>query len=216
MMTMLKSMGLAMVAAIALIAPAQAKVVIFSDMDIYGNFTQVDGNGNAVSFVDGTFSHGQLGGVDPDGFHPFIVPTMAYNGYGVDEYISFYSGVTLNSLTLMNANCCGITAASVTVSLFDSGSNFLTSQTWTGGTEVLTFDTANTSKVLFNVTGGGDFYEHGYNSAWFEIADVTYEGGTGVTPVPEPQTYALLLSGLFLLTFTARRARRPAPARTVL
>jgi len=70
-------------------------------------------------------------------------------------------------------------------------------------------------RIAFTTSGGGESV-FGYDTAFFEVDKVTYEGGTGVTPVPEPQTYALLLSGLFLLTFTARRARRPAPARTVL
>lgn len=37
-------------------------------------------------------------------------------------------------------------------------------------------------------------------------------GVTPVAPVPEPETYAMLLSGLGLLGFAARRKRRAAAA----
>lgn len=42
-------------------------------------------------------------------------------------------------------------------------------------------------------------------SSHFELALIS----PTVSPVPEPETYAMLIAGLGLLTFAARRARRP-------
>jgi hypothetical protein len=75
-----------------------------------------------LTFADGTFSHDLT--IWPDGFYPYInegSTTTAYIGYGADgEYITFNSGVTLNSLVLTAcAPTCAWDADSVTVSLFD-------------------------------------------------------------------------------------------------
>jgi len=119
-----------------------------------------------------------------------------------------------------SANCCdnvGGHADSVTISVYGTG-GLLSEQTWTyvmGFSSPLVFNDSETTKIVFSTTGGGESV-FGYDTAYFEVDKVTYEGGSGnPNPVPEPQTYALLLSGLLMLTFAARRARRPAPARTV-
>jgi len=135
--------------------------------------------------------------------------TTAYNGYGGNgEYITFDSGVTFNSLVLTAcAPDCAWNADSVTVSLFDTSNTILGSQTWfSGPQQTLNFDSANTSKVLFDFTGGIDAYGDGRLAAWYFVSDITYT--TGISPIPEPETYALLLVGLSLLGFEARRRRK--------
>jgi hypothetical protein len=49
--------------------------------------------------------------------------------------------------------------------------------------------------------------EPGSKGAWFAV-DITNNGNTGnVAAIPEPGTYALLLSGLGVIAFIARRRR---------
>ncbi|HXC41499.1 MAG TPA: PEP-CTERM sorting domain-containing protein [Burkholderiales bacterium] len=219
MFSLLKRSALVIVAAAAFFAAGvQAKLIDFTyDQDSLTTLS--------LSFADGVFSN-NLSGTGYDGFQNVGASTQALNGWGYDgEYILFNSEVTLNSLWFLPANGVfsdipELKADTVTVSLYDDSSDSpLTSQTWhqSDGAKFLTFNQVSTSKIVFTTTGGmEDGFILGQRAAFFEIDQIQYEGGSGVTPVPEPQTYALLLSGLLVLTYTARRTRRQAPARTVL
>jgi len=58
--------------------------------------------------------------------------------------------------------------------------------------------------VLFNFTGGINAYGDGRLAAWYFVSDVTYNAAA---PIPEPETYAMLLCGVGLLGWQARRRK---------
>ena len=84
----------------------------------------------------------------------------------------------------------------------------------------LDFRMGSTNGLTF--LGGGDHFASNAGGWWF-AADVvnTANGSTGMvaardlvptTPVPEPETYAMLLAGLGLMGFVARRRQRKLAA----
>jgi len=199
----------------AFAAPVQAKLV---------DFNYATSGEYSTSFLDGYFSMPSAPHGSPEGFTALdpsdgASDSLAFNSYGQSGgTINFYSPVTFKSLVMGSANCCDTSphADSVTISVYGTGGS-LDEQTWNyamGFSAPLVFNQDDVTRIVFTTSGGGESV-FGYDTAFFEVDKITYEGG-GVTPVPEPQTYALLLSGLLFLTYTARRARRQAPARTVL
>lgn len=89
------------------------------------------------------------------------------------------------------------------------------SEMYGGGVEILDYYSGN--KVLFSGTGA-QLYNGVESSPWFKIGvfTLTEVGGTrtsiltitDVTPVPEVETYSMLLAGLGLLGVVSRR-RKP-------
>lgn len=96
-----------------------------------------------------------------------------------------------------------------TVSLKSNSINFTDLSVWQGLNEIahMVGSSIGTATIdLFTFTSGlSDYSVH--------VAGITnpnaqsYGGTLSVSPVPEPKTYAMLLAGLGLLAFTARRRR---------
>lgn len=180
---------------------AQSSVVSFAD---------TTGNGIvATQFADGTFTH-NLSGIYNDGFwRDFGSDTHVTNYYGYNnEAILFNQAVTLHSLQL--GGYLNYDGTTLTASLYDSGNNLLAFSTidnpW-DGMETLVFDVANTSRVEFSFTGGSDVYGRGFNSAWYQLDNVTYTVDAQGNPsnVPEPASLALFGLGAAGLAFFRRR-----------
>ncbi len=69
--------------------------------------------------------------------------------------------------------------------------------------------------LTFNLTGGATLAAVGSTGAlnWGAFGDAVAAGDwvmTGVAPVPEPETYAMMLAGLGLLAWTGRRRKLKA------
>ena len=116
--------------------------------------------------------------------------TLSFTGSGVD-YISFLWGSpdTYNVLTVTSTG--GVTQTFTTASL-----GFAVSNGDQGFSQYVQFTGSATSKITgltFNNFPAADAFE----SANYSVT----------TPVPEPQTYALLLAGLGAIGFVARRRR---------
>lgn len=80
------------------------------------------------------------------------------------------------------------------------------------GTTLTTFNEAIFSSPV--TLGAGEFIEIGYGNAGSYLydhgnIDVTITTGAVAAPVPEPETYAMMLAGLGLLGFAARRRTLP-------
>jgi hypothetical protein len=84
----------------------------------------------------------------------------------------------------------------------------------TGATVTFTLDTpelnsfvgfvSTGSLVSFSVTAGNQ------PGVWATVNDLHLSGAAVTTPVPEPETYGMMLAGLGLLGFIARRKRKQA------
>jgi hypothetical protein len=64
------------------------------------------------------------------------------------------------------------------------------------------------SSSFLSFSGGSTSSSYSLNIAGFKLnpaASASYAGNVSISPVPEPQTYAMLLAGLGLIGFSARR-----------
>ena len=161
----------------------------------------------ATTFADGTFDHFYTSFNTPAGFHPFSFPghsTGAYNSYGVNNlFINFDTQVILNSIDISNLGDT-YAAENLTVSLYDTGSNLITSKTLslTQFWQTLTFDTDQVNHLELTWTGGGTQAYLGAgdlgNYAWYYINNVTY---TKPSPSAVPIPSAIWLFGSSIAGF---------------
>ncbi len=163
-----------------------------------------------TSWSDGTMTHGLSGNRFADGFWEYAGSvTTAENGYGQSgESIDFNGAVTLQSLTMNECGNCRTAPDTETVSLYDSANDLLASRTLmpTAAPQLLTFDTADTSRITFTFTGGDyNLYGDGRTVAWYTVSDITYDASA---PVPEPTELAMLAAGLGLVGLARRRRAR--------
>ncbi len=80
------------------------------------------------------------------------------------------------------------------------------------GTQNLVYSSDNpyTVRRYFNGTSVGDMSNASFSDGTDVVGNMRII--TNVTPVPEPETYAMMLAGLGMLGFMARRRKQKAPA----
>ena len=161
-------------------------------------------------FVDGIFSK-NLSGLYDDGFGA-VGLTAARNSYGRNgQYIRFNGPVTLSSLYLGKCNgCYDSHPTTFTVNLYNVSAVLIGSQTmFASSTEqLLTFNKSEVAKVEFTFAGtdGTDPYNDGREVAWYQVRDISYF----LNAVPEPATWALMISGFGMVGSALRRRRLAA------
>jgi hypothetical protein len=189
------------------VTAVSASVVAMATLGGAANAAVVNFSGSpATTFADGTFTSNLSS--FPDGFYT-IDSTTAFNGYGQNGLAIIFNAATIfNSLKLAKCRFCLDTSpSSYTVSLFDSASGLLTTQsvTPTSGYQTLTFNMAGVKSVVFGFTGGLlNLYGDGRTVAWYETSDVTY-GNAVMNAVPEPASWAMLITGFGLVGGAMRR-----------
>ncbi|MBT0959896.1 PEP-CTERM sorting domain-containing protein [Denitromonas sp. IR12] len=79
--------------------------------------------------------------------------------------------------------------------------------TWEGGSSVSHLDTDNPALEAMMMTHAGPDGPSPRVFSAIEVGVLTDLGFTAVTPVPEPETYAMLLAGLGMVGWQVRRRR---------
>jgi hypothetical protein len=194
------------------VAPASAAIV---NIDLAGAVSGTSIVGSGGSFAQ-TFAGQTVSGTDVIG-SPSGPLTLAPSGY--IEVASWNPGVSplSNSLLpqpensaplslLLNSLADSLTwtmgygnGGSISVDLFGAGGNLI--------------NTASFSELsgynVFNISGLGTFagltFRSNTDPAGLRFQNFSYNSVESVSPVPEPETYAMLLVGLGLIGFMARR-----------
>ena len=108
-----------------------------------------------------------------------------------------------DSFGIANVSANGQSSQMMALSLFDS-----TGLAFSGNTvpTTLDFSAFNNSTFYYTYSSVSTHAMMGANGALTSLTVSTVpSGGNPITPVPEPETYAMLLAGLGLLGWTARR-----------
>lgn len=161
----------------------------------------------ATNFEHGTFSHGTTTDGWGVGFYPLGGDgPRAYNSSDKGESIFFSEPVWLGSLGL-SGMVERIVPDYVGVWLFDSAGAVLASQNvdipgWSPDVLTVTFNTANVSKVSFEL----GWYANPREYANFIVRDIIYSTDGPIGNVPEPATLALF--GLAACAVAASRRKR--------
>ena len=153
---------------------------------------------------------GNLGALDPTGV---VAPSSAsYSGAVTGANASFEDVVTFSVLSIASAG------NSVTSSI-SSGNGFASFATelWDSSGKIMDGSSALLSSAFwistFSFTPLLSATEYSIHITGTTLADSSfssYGGSLTVSPVPEPETYAMLLAGLALMGFVARRRSRPS------
>ena len=209
-----------------------ANLTFFYDADFWGLGT-ASVTGNKISFAisddfdvtakSSTVSgHGAAAHVDDNSLSVFAV---AKSGYSVSSLVQASSSTSVN-FTTGNGTAAGVLSGSVSggafngddfVAIHNDGSYYDDFQLYTGSSPYST-----TAALAANGGVAGNFYaatgvetfigvgteQYGKGLSHAALTDVSYN--FSVTAVPEPETYAMLLAGLGLVGFTARRRKQAA------
>jgi len=189
MNNILKSLFLAvMLAGGSLAAHAAPVDISHAPVDLTQDLLDYSGSNLFGSF---TLAPGQLAGVEHNFFSDKFLFTLTgsndFSGLATSLKPSQNSGLTLTGFSLKNAG--GVVLQ--------------------GTLDLLNFTAADQAWTLSSnaapLAAGNYFLEvNGYVAS---AAGGSYSGNVAVNPVPEPETYAMLLAGFGLLGFMARRRK---------
>lgn len=136
--------------------------------------------------------------------------TLNSNGYAsFGNTVSTQSGVSFSDIFDFTMPSAATGGSSSTISIIADGINFTNFALMQG------LNTIVSGSGLGSVTLNNFTFASGLNPYSLHVDGTTtaangnagYAGSIRVSPVPEPKTYAMLLAGLGLLAFTARRRR---------
>ena len=224
-----------MIFAVVLGGCASFGVVATADAEFIGNIQGgTDFPQGAISFADQVidYSPGMVGG------NPSEPHRGAFNALGLPNYVGVNSCASQASCSFVSLGDGGSITLKFTDNLLTgSGNNQNDLWIFEVGPDIedtfveISHDGVNWSSVgrVFGTTAGVDidFYGFGVSDqfAYVRLTDDTNEGGqTGITvgadidavgaistvAIPEPETYAMLMAGLGLLGFVARRSKQQA------
>jgi len=195
-------LGLGTAALVAASQAAMAGAIVAADFTGAQTVVSLDGAGNppvgAFSFGGLTFSESSTGSGGP-GWR-----NLTPYGYGFTDNAGI-SNITIDlgaSYTKAGLDV-GIGPATYQVNFFDSSATLLGSVTNSVATNYDTFfagweSAGGVSKIQIVELSGDNYYVGGFNHVHLE---------NGVAPVPEPETYAMMLAGLGAMAFVARRRK---------
>ncbi len=164
--------------------------------------------GLGVTFSDsaagGSHAENFLGTLMPGSSSPNVLWTDQGSGNLTGQYllISFASAVT--GVSALYGTSLG---ADITMQAF-SGASLIDAMTTTGAVVNGGVRSGTISLGDAGITSVRLFSQSGTSSFNFSIDDLTFTAA--VAPVPEPETYALLLAGFGLVSLAARRRKRAA------
>ena len=117
-----------------------------------------------------------------------------------EDMITFYSPVS--SFGKNSNNFVDLT--------LDNGTSLEAFELWGDG-KMISSGTQGDAKAHLSFSGNSNFSNYSLKLKGFNIyGDGSYCGKIVISPVPEPQTYAMILIGLGLVGFSARRRKRDA------
>ncbi len=171
----------------------------------FSTFTQANYSGNS------DFTVTSYGGPETDvNLNPHVVggrlvnstdPSDVSSNYPTENIINFDFSAGLDSLAL-DMYWAGNPGAP-TVTTFDIAGNMLEQFGYVAGSNALyNFDSTDLIYSLQTNTNVG-----ATNDWWYGVNSISYEIGA-VSAVPEPATFALMLGGLGLVGFMARRRKQ--------
>lgn len=152
-----------------------------------GYFTGFDQDIDDPTFYSGTFGHTLITGTIGSSFIDHIAigfPDFG-TGYNGDANIRVGMRGPLDTVSLNQFDLFDLTTFTTVASGITAG----------GGLSDFTFSTIGNHSYELIIGGIKD------------LSGASYAGNISVSPIPEPETYAMLLAGLGLIGFSARRRR---------
>ena len=116
---------------------------------------------------------------------------------------SHVSGVLLNPIPAMGTIETGFTVTNYSMQIY----NNLDQQVYTGETTLSGFGTVGSVHVDGILPAGNDYYAM-ITGVVSNAYNLNYYVDFAASPAPEPETYAMLLAGLGLVGFIARRRKQ--------
>lgn len=178
------------------------------------NYWDRNYTGAGSTTTDGAALSGGLGKLT-DGVISTTQWDLVSNGAGTGEYVGWYAVHTLNPLITFSFSG-NPTIDSISIQMDNSGvggvfapqsilidgvnSSFTAPAAGTVGSVSFTGLglTGNSHTIQFNQ----------FQGTWTFVSEISFDDGRTVSAVPEPETYAMMLAGLGLLGFAARRRKK--------